>query len=104
MRFCFRLVIAIILLATSVGIGCGKSSDTNGNLAVSKSNLAKIQPGMSLNDVQVIMGTGELIQNGSARVNNQRVPDEEHTWRNGDRAIVVSFVKGKVVYANGIKL
>ena len=99
MRFCLRSISVLILLTFFGLSGCNSSTEPGGSAAVNKSNLAKIQPGMSITEVQAIMGPGDTVMNGSARMNNQRVPDEEHTWRNGEKVITVAFVNGKVVYA-----
>ena len=104
MRLCLKSISILVLLAFSFVLGCNSSTEPGGSAAVNKSNLAKIKPGMSVTEVQAIMGAGDTVQNGSARMNNQRVPDEEHTWRNGDRSIVVTFVNGKVVYTTSANL
>lgn len=104
MRIPLRLFLLLTVLTTAFGSGCNSGSEPGGSAAVNKSNLAKIQPGMTVSEVQVIMGAGDTIVNGSARVNKQRVPDEEHTWRNGEKMIVVTFVEGKVVYTTSANL
>ena len=105
MRSSVFLLLVLALMGLFAVTGCGKSpSDVDSNSAVTKSTLDKIVPGMTVAEVQAILGTTESIQEGSARVGNQRVADEEHTWRNGQRVLIVSFVKGKVVYATGVNL
>jgi hypothetical protein len=104
MKSCLHTMALVFLLA-AVGLpGCGSKSDPGANSNVTKSNLVKIKPDMSVSDVQAILGTGEVVREGFAKVNNQRVPDEERTWSNGTRVITVSFVNGKVVYATGVNL
>lgn len=103
-KLCLQVMIAMVLFA-AVGVqGCKSGSEPGANGNVTKSNLTKIHPDMSVSDVEAILGTGEVIRDGMAKINNQRVPDEERSWSNGTRVITVSFVNGKVVYATGVNL
>ena len=104
MHIPLRLFLLLTIVTAVFASGCKSGTEPGGSAAVNKSNLAKIQPGMSVTEVQAIMGAGDTVVNGSARVNKQRVPDEEHTWRNGEKMIAVTFVEGKVVYTTSANL
>ncbi len=104
MRIPMRLFLLLTLATAVFASGCKSGGEPGSSAAVNKLNLAKIQPGMTVSEVQAIMGAGDTVVNGSARVKKQRVPDEEHTWRNGEKMITVTFVNGKVAYTTSANL
>ena len=93
----YSVVVAFIVFGIVVG-GCHRSDP---NAKVTAGNLAKIHPGMSLVDVEEILGTGEAVQTAFANVDNQRVPAEQRVWTEGERTISIAFVNGKVISSGG---
>ena len=82
------------LLATSLMIvtmaGCGKSMD------VSKEAYDKVETGMTLAQVEAILGKGELQTGGSGGIGNLTGSAKIYKWVDGDKTITITFVNEKV--------
>lgn len=106
MRSLLILCIIGLVLGSFATVGCNSKTETGGSAgaSVTKSNLEKIKAGMSVAQVQAIMGAGDTVQNASVRMERQRIFAEEHTWQNGSKSIVVDFVDGKVAKMSGLNL
>ena len=86
-----RLMVATVaMLAGAVLLGC------SGDGKVSKDNFDKIQIGMTMEEVQDILGEGEK---GSAgfEFGDAEMSGAVYTWAEGDKRIVVTFKDGKVI-------
>jgi hypothetical protein len=97
-----RLGKLVILLALCLALaGCKKSK-------ITQENYDKIKTGMSLSEVEAILGEGTkeggegenmAAQVGvdlSGGVGAQKSAITEYVWEKGDKKITVSFVQGKV--------
>jgi hypothetical protein len=99
MKLTFRSVVLLVLLGVfSFGsLSCKKS--TAGGF--DKSTLKKIANGMSLADVEKILGPDTTLQRAYVRDNNKRVEVEVHVWKQGESVIAVTFRDGKVISTEG---
>ena len=82
-----------VLLATGLLIltvpGCGGGE-------VTKESFDKIEKGMTLAEVEKILGKGELKTGGSLNVGDVGGSTKVYTWVDGDKSITVNFVNDKV--------
>jgi hypothetical protein len=93
-----------LILATALALVLG-GCDMGGSGGITAKNYQKIEQGMSLADVEKILGKGTLkpesVSTGpSAEQERQRLKDqglESYTWENGDKIIAVRFLRGKAV-------
>lgn len=87
-------VILCGLLATSllmlVVAGCGPSKN------VSKEAYDKVETGMTLAQVQGILGKGELATGAAGGIGDITGSAKVYTWTQGDKKITVTFVNDKV--------
>lgn len=79
-------VLGLILLAVS---GCGGK--------VSKSNYDKIETGMTLSQVEAILGTGTEKAGVAGAVGNLTGSGKVMTWGDEKKSITVTFANDKVV-------
>jgi hypothetical protein len=97
--------IALVLMVAFYLPGCGKSK-------ITKANFDSIQVGMTLEEVQGILGTGKKQEGDGAGVAAQFGVDvgvtaprakgpDEYVWESGEKKISVFFANGKVVNKNG---
>ena len=84
MVLCGLLAASLLMLVVA---GCGQSTE------VSKSSFEKIEIGMTLSQVQGILGKGE-VQVGTA--GGLLSSAEVYTWTQGEKNIAITFVNGKV--------
>ena len=95
-----RLVEVVFVLAVCLAIpACGKSK-------INKANLAKIQTGMTLKEVQGVLGEGEKQGGDGSGVAAQfgvavepagsSSDSETYKWEDGKKTVTVYFEKGKV--------
>jgi hypothetical protein len=102
-----RLLPAVLLAMCLLAAGCTKDK-------VTKANFDKINDGMSLAEVEAILGKGEKEDNISkgdiavkAGVNvgaigldsheNKKAPGDTYNWTKGDKKITVIFQNDKVM-------
>jgi hypothetical protein len=85
-KFIVLAVIASFVLAGVVG--CGSK--------VSKSNYDKISNGMTMAEVEGILGKGEKASAGVS-IAGLSVTGDVYQWKNGDKSISVVFKDDKVV-------
>lgn len=86
-----RKTLLLCLLAAFVlagPIGCGSK--------VSKSNYDKITDGMTMTEVENLLGKGEKATAGVS-VGGISITGDVYAWKDGDKAITVVFKDGKVV-------
>ncbi|HEV3203525.1 MAG TPA: hypothetical protein VGY77_04040 [Gemmataceae bacterium] len=95
---------ALLLMVALILPGCGNSK-------VTKANYDSIQIGMTLEEVQGILGTGKKEEGDGAGVAAQYGVDvgvtasrakgpDEYVWENGEKKISAFFANGKVVNKN----
>ena len=90
-KIMLRKTLLLCLLAAFVfagPIGCGSK--------VSKSNYDKITNGMTMEEVEKIMGKGEKASAGVS-VGGLSVTGDVYIWKDADKEITVVFKDGKVV-------
>ena len=82
----------LVLLAAAAVVlplaGCNK---------VNTDNYEKIENGMSIEEVEDILGKGEKVQGGSLSVGDIDASGHTYSWKSGDKVITVTFVNEKVV-------
>ena len=82
------------LLATSLMmvtmVGCGKGVD------VSKEAYDKVETGMTLAQVEAILGKGELQAGGSGGIGGLTGSAKIYKWVDGDKTITITFANDKV--------
>jgi len=91
-----RYLISGVLLLAVMGMtvmGCGGK--------VSKDNYDKIKDGMSLADVEKLLGKGELQGGAAGAVANLAGSAKIYKWTDGDKAVTVTFVNDKVTLKAG---
>jgi hypothetical protein len=81
-------VAVVGLLAGTMLVGCGSK--------VSKSNYDKIETGMTMEEVEGILGSGEKASAGVS-VGGLEVTGAVYEWTDGDKTITVVFKDDKVV-------
>lgn len=92
-RVALTLVAALCLLAS----GCEKSK-------VTETNFARITKGMTISQVQNILGSGTdetpsagYNISGGGVMGSQAAPEKVYTWKSKDLQIIVTLKDGKVV-------
>ncbi len=85
LALCGLLLGGLMLMTTG---GCGSK--------VSKSNYDKINNGMTVAEVEKILGEGELQAGGSAGIGGLTGSAKVYKWIDGDKTITVTFVNDKV--------
>ncbi len=75
----------LILLLCLLVLGCGGN-----NANVSRENYDKIKSGMTVEDVEQILGKGTRLEDGNT------MGGAMYEWTNGKKKITVTFQKGKV--------
>lgn len=87
------ILLCTLVLLAAASIGCAKK--------VTRENYDRIQPGMSLKEVQRILGPGEKVTGAGVKVGDLDISGDVYAWRqdNGEQVgeIVVTFKDGKVV-------
>lgn len=93
---CTILVLMVCLLLPA----CGKSK-------VTKANFEKITDGMTLTEVEAILGEGAKQSDGAGipaahgiAVAGINTRNETYLWESGDKSITLTFREGKVVHRN----
>jgi hypothetical protein len=92
---------SMLLMLCMLLSGCGKSK-------VTRTNYDSIQIGMTLEQVQEILGSGKKVEGDGAGVAAQYGVDvgiaaprakgpDEYVWESGEKKISVFFTSGKVV-------
>lgn len=85
------------LLMASLIVGCGKPG-------VSKSNYDKIEDGMSLAEVEKILGPGEKGASVAGTIGELVGQGAAYVWEEGDKKITVVFKDDKVVSKSQVGL
>ena len=86
-----RYVVSGVLLLALVSMtvmGCGSK--------VSKENYEKIKDGMSLADVEKLLGEGEVQGGAAGAIANLGGSAKMYKWTDGDKVITITFVNDKV--------
>ena len=81
------LLAASLMIVTM--IGCGK-------VDVSKEAYDKVETGMTLAQVEAILGKGELQAGGSGGIGDLTGSAKIYKWVDGDKTITITFVNDKV--------
>jgi hypothetical protein len=68
--------------------GCGSK--------VSKDNFAKIKTGMTQQEVEAILGTGEVANSSSASLPGMTLSTKTEVWKDGKKTITVVYLNDKV--------
>ena len=63
---------------------------------VTQENYDQVKTGMTIAEVQGIMGKGQLQTGGSAALGNLGGSAKVYKWTTGDKAITITFVNDKV--------
>ena len=88
-----RIVLCGLLVASLMTVtmgGCGKGLD------VSKEAYDKVEDGMTLAQVEAILGKGQLQTGGSGGIGNLTGSAKVYKWIDGDKTITITFVNEKV--------
>lgn len=85
-----HLVLCILVggLMCSLMVGCGSK--------VSKSNYDKINNGMTVAEVESLMGKGTTEAGGAGAIGGLSGSAKVMSWTDGDKKITVTFVNDKV--------
>ena len=84
----YGLLAAGLLMLTVAG--CGKGTDVSGKA------YGKIENGMSLSQVQGILGKGDLQTGASGAIGDIGGSAKIYKWTDGDTTITVTFINDKV--------
>ena len=84
---CGLLATGLLMLVVA---GCGPSTD------VSKEAYDKVETGMTLAQVQGILGKGELQTGAAGGLGDITGSAKIYTWTQGEKKITVTFVNDKV--------
>ena len=84
---CGLLVTGVLVFAVA---GCGKGKD------VSKEAYDKVETGMTLAEVEDILGKGEEQVGGSTTIGGLSGSAKVYKWVDGDKKITITFANGKV--------
>ena len=87
-----RYILAGLLLTAILGmmaIGCGSK--------VTKDNYDKIKEGMTLSEVEAILGKGEKQAGGSISIGDIGGTGDVYVWKDEQKEIKVTFRDGKAV-------
>lgn len=87
MVLCGLLAASLLMLVVA---GCGQSTD------VSKEAYDKVENGMTMAQVEDILGKGELATGASGGLGDMTGSAKIYTWTQGDKKITVTFVNEKV--------
>jgi hypothetical protein len=82
---CSLLVVALMMGP----MGCGSK--------VSKDNFDKVQNGMTLKEVEGILGKGEAQAAGAGALGGLTGSGQVYKWVDGEKSITVTFANDKVV-------
>lgn len=84
------LLVGLLLLgfAGMMIVGCGSK--------VTKDNYDKIKEGMTLKQVEDILGKGEAQAGGGVEVPGVSASAKVYQWSDGDKTITVTFLNDKV--------
>jgi hypothetical protein len=85
-------VLALFLILSCVGC--------HGDAKAAKAKAEKVHTGMTISEVEAILGTGETKSRSYIRQNSLRVEAETGTWMEGKARIVVTFVEDKATVIN----
>lgn len=59
-------------------------------------NFDQLKAGMTLDEVQALLGSGEQVEGGSASMERAGVTGGKYRWYEGDREVTVTFFEGKL--------
>lgn len=88
---------AVAFIMTFAVVGCSKAG-------VSKENLDKVKVGMTLAEVEKILGTEKKGVEGSGALGGITGAGKAYVWEDGDKKITVTFKDGKVLKSAAIGL
>ncbi len=86
-----------LALVCLVLIGLGALTLAGCGSKVTKSNLDKITNGMTLTEVEGILGKGTEATGASGAIGNLTGSAKSVIWKDGDKTITVNFLNDKVV-------
>jgi len=86
-----------LALVCLVLIGLGALTLAGCGSKVTKSNLDKITNGMTLAEVEGILGKGTESTGASGTVGDLTGSAKSVTWKDGDKTITINFLNDKVV-------
>jgi hypothetical protein len=87
--------LAVVGLLAIMMPGCGSK--------VSKGNYEKIKEGMTVSEVEDILGKGKK-EGGEVKILGVTVSGEAYVWEDGDKKITVVFKDGKVTQMAAVGL
>ena len=88
MRRCKSLLWVIMTAALLLGLGCSK---------VTSDNYDKIETGMTVTQVEQILGKGTEEAGGAVAIGNLSGSAKTVTWGSGEKSITVTFANDKMV-------
>lgn len=86
-----------LVLVCLVFIGLGALTLAGCGSKVTKSNLDKVTNGMTLAEVEGILGKGTEATGASGTVGALTGSAKSVTWKDGDKTITINFINDKVV-------
>ena len=87
-KHCILVGLLLGALVATMLVGCGKK--------VSKENYDKIQVGMTVAEVEDILGKGEK-ESAGAEVGGIELTGQVYVWKDGEKKVTVTFKDGKAV-------
>jgi hypothetical protein len=92
-----KTLVALLSVALMfAAVSCHKESEKHSG-KLTRTNLARLQKGMTVLDVEAILGDDDTRQGGMAPVGGIDMPADRRMWKDGDTWISVSFVGGQAV-------
>ena len=89
----YRSMITRVLAVMTIGFamflaGCGGSK-------VNKDNFAKLKAGMTQQEVEAILGKGEVAASTAAALPGMSLSSKTEVWKDGNKSITVVFLNDK---------
>ncbi len=84
------LVVATLLIGSMLLVGCGSSK-------VTKTNYEKVETGMTLEQVESVLGEGTETTSMGVQIGDTGGSAAIYVWEEGDKKITVTFKDNKVV-------
>lgn len=83
------LLLATLILAPTLFVGCGRN-------AITKDNYSQIKTGMSIDEVEAILGSGTEQASSDASFGGISIDMKSMVWQNEDKIISITFSHDKV--------
>lgn len=83
------LLLATLILAPILFVGCGRNQ-------ITKDNYSQIKTGMTIDEVEAILGSGTEQASSDASFGGISIDVKNMIWQNEDQIISITFSHGKV--------